>query len=361
MPNKPLPAQTVSPKKSVSPKKENLSGVFLGDSLYWNPLKLPNPHFCGIGTSGSGKTQTLKAIAHGLQSWLPVKIIIVDYHGDQELPGETCYPLNQQSPYGINPLVVDLDPKGGGPKLQAIAVAATLKRALMLGPNQEGLLIEILGDCYKAAGISQENEQSWREDPPTFEDIKHQLELRIKKECKESPKLKLKLAASFQYGIFSKQQPRLDLPLIRFDLTALAKAPGLCAIATEALLKQLMDSHRLLGASPNTLSTFILIDEAKEVKGSPSVQTIVRDGRKYGLGLGLMSQLPSDFSDDILANTATKIVLSVDSSEVKRTASKFRFGESIIAGLQPLEALIRLGNNANKIKIVPYYQRLGDT
>ena len=45
-----------------------------------------------------------------------------------------------ESPYGINPLTIDLDTKGGGPNLQAIAVTAVLKKALVMGPNQEGLL-----------------------------------------------------------------------------------------------------------------------------------------------------------------------------------------------------------------------------
>lgn len=355
---KPLPAARLTPTKQQA-VKVNTSGIMLSDTFYWNPLSCPNPHFCGIGTSGSGKTQTLKAIAIELQRVYPdIRIIVVDYHGDQELSGETLYELNQESPHGINPLVVDLDPKGGGPNLQAIAVAATLKRALTMGPNQEGLLIELLGECYQTVNCLQSNLGSWKVKPPTFETLRSILQKRIDDGCKESPKLALKLAASFQYGVFNKPQPSLNNSLIRFDLTALAKAPGLCAIVTESLLKQLMDTHRLMGAVPNSIRTFVLIDEAKEVKGSPSLKTIVRDGRKYGLGVGLMSQMPSDYTDDIIANTSTKIVLAVDSSEVKKTATKFRFGEGTIANLKPLEALVRVGTKAEKIEIVPYYQRV---
>lgn len=357
--NKPLPQQTLQPTKTLATSKIIGSGISLSDNFWWNPLLLPNPHYCGIGTSGSGKTQTQLAIAFELKKAMSdLRIIIVDFHGDQQLNGEILYELNQESPHGINPLVIDLDPKGGGPNLQAIAVAATMKRALTMGPNQEGMLIQLLTECYQSVRCVQSNFSSWKNTPPTFSNLQELLKEKIEKGCKESPKLSLKLAASFQYGIFSKPQPSLEHKLIRFDLTALAKAPGLCAIATEALLKQLMDSHRLKGATPNNLSTYILIDEAKEIKLSPSLKTIVRDGRKYGLGIGLMSQMPSDYTDDILANTATKIVLGVDSSEVKRTASKFRFGESAIAGLQPLEALIRVGSEAKKIKIKPYYERV---
>jgi ABC-type proline/glycine betaine transport system ATPase subunit len=34
----------------------------LGEGYYWNPETLPNSHIVAIGASGSGKTQTLKAI-----------------------------------------------------------------------------------------------------------------------------------------------------------------------------------------------------------------------------------------------------------------------------------------------------------
>jgi hypothetical protein len=96
--------------------------------------------------------------------------------------------------------------------------------------------------CYQVMGISQENPTTWTREPPTFADMQDEIEKRIKNGCKESQKLALKLAAMFQYGIFSKNQPSLlEHPIIRFDLSALGKVPGLSAIATESIVKQLMD------------------------------------------------------------------------------------------------------------------------
>src|SRR5689334_14716411 len=110
---KPLPPQTLKPNQTKKLATESTSGgTLLGDKVYWNPANLPNGHIAIIGASGSGKTQTLKAIAYELPRFFPsVKIITIDFHGDQELPGEVYYPLNMESPYGINPLVVDLDTK----------------------------------------------------------------------------------------------------------------------------------------------------------------------------------------------------------------------------------------------------------
>jgi hypothetical protein len=146
---KPLPKQVLKPQpaKDTSTKplaQTNGRMVLLGENIYWDLGKVPNPHMVILGTSGSGKTQTLKAIVWEMFRGFQTRSIVLDFHGDQQLPGETYYPLNMASDYGINPLTINPDPEGGGPKLQAIAVANNLRRSLLLGVNQEGLSILIL-------------------------------------------------------------------------------------------------------------------------------------------------------------------------------------------------------------------------
>lgn len=359
---KPLPVSVLTPKSKRPADKTAAepTGIVLGSNVCWNPKALPNAHVVLIGASGSGKTQTLKALAYELSKLFPqVRIVIVDFHGDQQLPGEVYYPLNMESPWGINPLTIDLDTKGGGPALQAIAVAAILKKALTMGPNQEGLLISVFDTCYKAKGISQENAVSWTRTPPTFADVRAEVEQRIEDGCKESQKLALKLAATFQYGIFDRPQPPLTAPITRLDLSALGKVPGLGAIAAESLVKQLMDSHRLMGEIEGKVPrTYVFIDEAKEVKGSRSVDLVLGDGRKYGLGAVLASQRDAHISDNAIANSATKIVLGVDQTEVSRVAKRFRFAPDLVAALEPLEALVRMGTAGHHCTIKPYYERI---
>lgn len=359
--SKPLPLPTLKPNQSKKTATQLTSnGILLGDQVYWNPIALPNGHIAIIGASGSGKTQTLKAIAYELPRFIPnVRCISLDFHGDLELPNETCYPLNMESQYGINPLVIDLDTKGGGPSLQAIAVSAILKKALTMGVNQEGAIINILTTCYKQRGIVQDDSATWEFVAPTFADVREEIENRIESGCKESQKIALKLAAMFEYGIFTRPQPSLDKPIIRFDLSALGKVPGLSAIAAEALIKQVMDSHRIMGEIEDKIpKTYILIDECKEVKNSKTLNIILGDGRKYGLCCIVASQRDAEISNEVIANTATKIILSVDQTEVKRVAKRFRFAESIVSQLQPLEALARMGTNGEYCKIKPYYERI---
>ena len=360
--SKPLPSATLraNQNRTIATSPSSTPGIILGDNVVWNPSILPNGHVVLIGASGSGKTQTLKALAYELPKLFPeINIIFIDFQGDLDIPGEVYYPLDMESPHGINPLTIDLDTKGGGPNLQAIAVATIFKKALTMGTNQEGLVLDILNSCYMERGISQDDPQTWQLEPPTFTDMQREIENRIEDGCKESQKLSLKLATTFQYGIFSRPQPSLNHPIIRFDLSALGKVPGLAAIATESLIKQIMDSHRLMGEISNKIPrTFLCIDEVKEVKTSRTLKIILSEGRKFGLCAILASQRDAEISDEAIANSSSKIVLSVDQTEVSRVAKRFRFAESLVSQLQPLEALVRMGSEGHKCRIKPFYERL---
>jgi TraM recognition site of TraD and TraG len=267
-----------------------------------------------------------------------MQLVIIDFHGDQNLQGEVCYPLHMSSPYGVNPLYINLDPEGGGPNLQAIAVAATLKKALQMRPVQEGLLLEVLSDCYRHKGIAQNEENTWTKDLPNFADLQTEIEHRVKEGCKDSAKLKLKLNATFAYGIFNRPAFLLRHQLVRVDLCKLP--PELGAIAAESLAKYLMDTHRLQGEVESKIPrTYLFIDEAKEMAKSPALDRIIADGRKYGLNLVLASQSERHLSADVLGNAATKIVLPVDQVEVKK-----------VAALLPLTALCRFGKHAEQVR-----------
>ena len=465
---KPLPVAVLKPESTRNTRSPEDAGIHLGEGYYWNPEALPNGHIVAIGASGSGKTQTLKAIAFSLHQTYPdMQVILLDFHGDQEIIGETCYPIHMASPHGINPLVVNLDPEGGGPSLQAIQIAAILKKSLRLGPNQEGMLIEIIKTCYLKRGIVQERQETWSFEAPNFNDLEEELNRRVatafqdeekkelaesiqlrglqigkpntsgiyfifhqnqlvyigaardiqkridghhhiryllkdhysgekveiryyehlsdwqeliklenyliqlhkpplnqttlRTECKESQKLKLKLAATFQYGVFSRPQPEFNEKLVRIDLSKLPTE--LRAIAAESLAWQLMNKHRLMGEISGKLPrTSLFIDEAKEMpkkEGSAS-DFIICDGRKYGLALVTASQSERHLSHEVIGNSATKIVLPVDASECTKVAKKFRFAEKKVAQLNPLEALIRVGKEASLLSIEPYYLRINN-
>lgn len=353
--SKPLPPVVVRENTPRIIQSGMTSGICLGNDIFWNPEQLPNAHIVAIGASGSGKTQTLKGIAFALSLEYPsVKFVIIDFHGDQDISGETVFEFHRESPHGVNLLSVNLDTEGGGVSLQIIAVVGSMKR-LLLGANQAGVLLEAIKQAYSRRGIFDEQCKTWKLEPPTFADVREVLE---KSESKEAAKLLLKLATFFEYGIFSRRQPDFfNTQITRLDLSRLP--PSLQAVAAESIAAQLMNTHRLLGEMSGKLPrTFLFVDEAKELKGSPSADRIIADGRKYGLALVLASQSERHLSPDIIGNAATKIVLPVDQTEVRQVARKFRFDENKIASLRQLNALCRFAASpAVQVQILPYYKR----
>lgn len=80
---------------------------------------------------------------------------------------------------------------------------------------------------------------------------------------------------------------------------------------TEFLLWSFIGFVEALGPGP--LRCFLVLDEAHKLsfdRGSP-VEKLLREGRKFGVGVILASQQPEDFSPVAFANTATKIVFQI--------------------------------------------------
>ncbi|MCT7986471.1 DUF87 domain-containing protein [Laspinema sp. A4] len=357
------PAQEPTPTKTPQER-----GVLVGhDSqnkpIHWNPFALPNGHITGIGASGMGKTQTLKALVHSLlETYSDLRIVMTDLHGDLHIPGETCYELSRTSPDGINLLAIDLDPAGGGPKIQMQAIANLLEKQYKLGTSQKSTLKDVIRHCYAQAGIFDKHHETWQNQPPTFAQVEAELEQRIQeaesaKERNTLNALHDKLSDVFTYGIFSKPQPDIFSPrLVRIDLSALAKVDGLQLVAVNSIAKQLLDHHRLLGE--NSEKRYLMVDESRALAGSQQADDILRDGRKFGLSLGLFSQMIEDLSPAAISNASSLLVLGVTPSDLSKVSRKFRFAEPKIAALKPLEVLCRFGRESHHVAVIPYFKRV---
>src|SRR5262249_23226894 len=64
---------------------------------------------------------------------------------------------------------------------------------------------------------------------------------------------------------------------------------------------------------PGDLRCMVLLDEAHRLSfaSNSPVEKLLREGRKFGIGLVLASQQPEDFSSVAFANTASKLIFNV--------------------------------------------------
>jgi hypothetical protein len=295
----------------------------------WDPYSSSNPHVLIVGESGSGKTYTASRLVIELaRAHLPS--IVFDYGQGFSLEhapdafGEDVRTIELElgrDGIAINPLQI-FPVDSHGPATVAQRVADTFLRVYpRLGVQQHALLRRAVLELLAEAGISLEDPKTWTLEPPSFRDLEQKLA-----EYAGAEDAATRRAASsagphvstlFFFNTFRKTGHALswsDLLAHRNEVWIL-QLGGLEAsverAVTEFLLWSLVRYFEVLGPGP--LRCFVVLDEAHKLAfgpGSP-VEKILREGRKFGLGVILASQQPEDFSVVAFANTATKIVFQI--------------------------------------------------
>jgi DNA phosphorothioation-dependent restriction protein DptH len=315
-----------------------LDGILLGtnaeteEAVFWNPdpgSGAANPHVLVLGESGFGKTYTIACLLAELAQQR-VMSFVFDYGQGFSLgtlPPEFLKATNAVELHAgrdgvdINPLQIfpaDLH----GPVNVAQRVADTFARVYRrMGVQQHAVVRQAVLEVMAEAGIVAEKPASWSLDLPAFGNV--QTKLLEYAHDPENPQARYAASAAshvstvFVFNTFRPSGRKLawtDLldsenRVVVIQLKGLEHS--LESAVTELLLWNLIGFIEALGPGP--LRCFVVLDEAHKVsfdQGSP-VEKLLREGRKFGLGLILASQQPEDFSPVAFANTATKIVFQV--------------------------------------------------
>ncbi|WP_019025532.1 MULTISPECIES: ATP-binding protein [unclassified Thioalkalivibrio] len=147
------------------------------------------------------------------------------------------------------------------------------------------------------------------------------------------------LAAS---GIFKNETPPFDdrVPVWHYDMTAISNAEQ--KMFTLFRLQEVMEEAYTRGPTKD-LVDIVVIDEAHRYMSGDSeniIDTIAKEGRKFGVGLMAASQSPSHFTDDFLSSVATKIILGLDEMHWSTGARKLRIDEKLMTMVIPRRRLL---------------------
>ena len=273
-----------------------------GEEVSWKPKEEKNPHFLVVGTSGSGKTETLKAMIHEL-SEQGVPSLIIDFHQDFEELADDVLDFNSVT---INPL--EFSPET--PESVMYKVSHILKKIFALGVQQEGLLQDAILTAYRDKGVDIKSTQT--KEAPTFEDVKDTLESmmeRLREERRPTQTVEtllVRLRPLFNTGFFTQKKSTVPFKKI-FSETTVLKLKNMpteevkYAIA-EFFINKLKYELYARGKT-DKIVLYCVVDEAHRLIDERSpLNDLLRESRKYGTGVILSSQRPSDFSDTVLAN-----------------------------------------------------------
>jgi len=222
-----------------------------------------------------------------------------------------------------------------GPVNVAQRVADTFQRVYpRIGVQQHAILRQAVLDVMIDEGIIPESQTSWGNSPPPFASLQRKLQMYAENPSHPQRRIASSVAShistifvfnTFQdNGLSLDWQNMLDGGNRVFVIQLKGFEHSLERAVTEFLLWNLIGFVESVGPGP--MRCFVVLDEAHKlafVPGSPS-EKLLREGRKFGLGLILASQQPEDFSRVAFANTATKMVFQVgdDKSAVSRQLAR---------------------------------------
>ena len=243
-----------------------------------------------------------------------------------------------------------------------------------LGVQQHAVLRDAVLDVFYEVGIKPDNPTTWHKRPPEFERV-HKKLLAYAGDSDNANRRYAGSVAShistlFMFNVFRTTGQRLDWKdLLSRRITILGfrgLESSVQRVATEFILWNLIGHLESVG--PEALRAFIVLDEAHRLsfaENSP-VEKLLREARKFGVGVMLASQQPEDFSAVAFANTATKIVFqisderSIVSRNIQRKVTNHSFSEifNTVTRLPRGCAYVITGNVGFRVKIASIEERL---
>ena len=365
------------------------SSIYVGTDLetrspvFWDPLPTgsANPHVLILGESGFGKTYTAICLTAELVK-RRIASVILDYgqgFSPSAIPNGAWANVAPEwldlATMGIslNPLTI-APSDVRGPTSVAQRVADSFARVYSrIGVQQHAVLRDAILDVFYDVGIKADNPNSWKKRAPAF----HQISAKLQSYAADGTNPNRRYASSvashvstlFIFNIFRSTGQRLAWDDLLSEKITVLGFRGLESsvqrLATEFVLWNLIGHLESVGPQP--LRAFVVLDEAHRMSfadNSP-VEKLLREARKFGVGLMLASQQPEDFSAVAFANTATKIVFqitddrSVVSRNIHRKISKRSFPEvfETITRLPRGCAFVVTGNVGYRVKIASLEER----
>lgn len=335
-----------SPKKYCQVGKRSLKGA--GD-VYFDLDRLLGRHVAILGTTGSGKSCTVARIAQSILRDYPYpRMIFFDIHNEyaNAFSGEwkeksKCVSWNEFFlPYwflDLEELIAIYHPDAGSNqkaelkriieelKLNEVADPKLKERISVDSPIYFDIeqLIEII-KRKESAATSATNRDPWTKILLKIESINNDTRFDF---LKRDMNLKLTLEQYFiwLFGLEKDCQKHITI----LDLSGLpAEVRTICV----GVLARLCFNYCYWDLDPENLPLALIMEEAhtyipEDDKSKFSlcrerVETIAKEGRKYGLSLIVVSQRPSNVSTTVLSQCGTFITLrltsDLDQNKIKR-------------------------------------------
>lgn len=163
--------------------------------------------------------------------------------------------------------------------------------------------------------------------------------------------LLVRLQPLFKSGIFKQGKTSFTFDDLFQRTTVLLMTSGIkdLMLAASRFMLDKVYAAMLTRGVTRDLRVMVVVDEAHKLCGDETITSLIKEARKYGLGLVLSSQETRDFHPSIFANTGTLISLALEDADASVMANHLgltekadqKVAKQIILDQASGEALIR--------------------
>lgn len=301
--------------------------------VYWYPNdtnKVLHTNTGIIGIMGTGKTQFTKSMIAQIHNQSKynidgekVGILIFDYKGDYNKSKQDFIDATDAKVFKIynlpfNPLsIIKTDnSKPMLPLHTANALKETLAKAYGLGIKQETFLRDLIMEAYEKKGIFKDIPETWNIPAPTLKDV---YDIYTEIENLKIDSLYAAFSNLIEFKIFEEDSSNTKSLFDLIDGVTVIDLSGydqgiqdlVVAITLDLFYMQMQAyGHSKIDSSLRQMSKIILVDEADNFlsKDFNSLKKILKEGREFGVGTILSTQLLSHFSSS--GNDYSNYILS---------------------------------------------------
>lgn len=322
-------------------------------------VELLNSHAMIVGTSGSGKTFLIKNILLPQMIRNDLGTVIVDFNGDfiqqdflDAMGGKLRHIKVDIEGLGFNPLVIQA--KGRPFKLASFiyTFSELLQKIFKLGTQQHAAFVKVMTQQYRRLNFPEVIDDAFilaQKKWPNFRTLALNLE-------DVDEKAANRIVSLADLNIFSENDVAFSDMLMQSCVLDIKDLPGdeIKRAVVELILNGLYNRLLSNGAKKeNELRTdfFLIVDEAHKIANLPCISTLMREARKFGVGVILSSQRANDFNEDIISNASTRFIfrqaLKGDADFVAEEVLSNKASSSTILGLRRGQCIFSNTNVAN--------------
>lgn len=332
-----------------------------------------------IGTMGTGKTQFTKSVITQIHresknnvDGKDIGILIFDYKGDYNKSKEDFIEATGAKVFELyhlpfNPLSVVKGPNSKPmlPLHTANSLKETIAKGFRLGNKQETLLRELIMEAYEKRGIIKNNQETWDKPAPTLKDVYDVYESR--EDLKKDDSLYSALSNLIDFEIFEPDPFETKSLFELIDGVTVIDLSGydegiqnlVVAITLDLFYAQMQaGGHSKIEGHLRQLNKIILVDEADNFlsKDFTALKKILKEGREFGVGTILSTQLLTHFSTDkndyanYILNWVVHRVDDLNNRDVKKLFNAQSKQEedklvTTIKGLAKHHSLVKIGDS----------------